>query len=90
MPLTDRAKNVLLALQLKGIGERPLFFVTHSMGGLLVKQLLHTANDSTNPRWRAILILDSGRLLHCNPTHRLRPREMGVLLQDISRHKRLR
>ena len=55
MPLTDRAKNVLLVLEVKGIGERPLVFITHSMGGLLIKQLLRTANDSANPRWRSIL-----------------------------------
>jgi pimeloyl-ACP methyl ester carboxylesterase len=55
MPLTDRAKNVLLLFELAGLGKRPLVFITHSMGGLLVKQLLHTASDSTNPQWRAIL-----------------------------------
>src|SRR5262249_45106506 len=45
MPLVDRARNVLLTLDVNGIGHRPLVFITHSMGGLLVKQLLRTAND---------------------------------------------
>jgi hypothetical protein len=45
LPLTDRATNVLAALDAVGIGRRPLCFITHSMGGLLVKQLLRHALD---------------------------------------------
>jgi hypothetical protein len=45
MPLSDRAMNVLAALDAAGIGARPLCFLTHSMGGLLVKQLLRHAVD---------------------------------------------
>ena len=55
MPLTARAKNVLVHLKLEGIGTRPLVFVTHSMGGLLVKQLLRTANESPEAEFGAIL-----------------------------------
>ncbi|MBB5857860.1 AAA family ATPase [Amycolatopsis umgeniensis] len=45
MPLQDRAVNLMTALQNHGIGERPLCFVTHSMGGLLAKEMLLYAAD---------------------------------------------
>ena len=46
MPLLDRAESVLLKFDVEGIGKKPVVFITHSMGGLLVKQLLRSANES--------------------------------------------
>ena len=46
MTLYERAENVLEALAVHGMGARPLSFVTHSLGGLLAKQILRTSNES--------------------------------------------
>ena len=46
MPLQDRAVNVLERLLAEPkLAEAPLVFICHSLGGLLIKQLLREAND---------------------------------------------
>ena len=46
MPLQDRAVNVLERLLAETkLAEAPLVFICHSLGGLLIKQLLREAND---------------------------------------------
>ena len=45
MPILDRATNFAAFLASEGLGSRPLFFVTHSLGGLVVKQMLRSRFD---------------------------------------------
>lgn len=67
MPLVDRATNVLALLDSRGIGERPLIFITHSLGGLLVKQMLRHAQDFGEPRWKAIVEQTRGIIFLSTP-----------------------
>jgi anti-sigma regulatory factor (Ser/Thr protein kinase) len=48
MPLPDRALQVLDLMVQKGFGQRPLFFICHSLGGLLAKQILRKASEATD------------------------------------------
>jgi pimeloyl-ACP methyl ester carboxylesterase len=65
MPLSDRATNSLDLLDSYEIGDRPIIFITHSMGGLLVKQMLRSARDFG--RWSAIASQTKGIVFLSTP-----------------------
>ena len=60
MPLADRGNQVLDLLNNEGLGERPLAFITHSMGGIVVKQILRNADDLGVKRFAPILAQTRG------------------------------
>ena len=61
MALYERAKATLEYLASFDFGNRPIGFVTHSLGGLLAKQIIRTGSESSNKRWRRIA--ESARLV---------------------------
>ncbi|MFN9646172.1 MAG: hypothetical protein ACK6BG_13890 [Cyanobacteriota bacterium] len=70
MPLPRRTVNVLERLTQEGIGERPVCFITHSLGGLLVKSVLRQAADSIHtPRWQRVGKQCRGVMFLATPHH---------------------
>ena len=54
MDMFERAGNVLEHLAGNGIGERPIAFVTHSLGGILTKMILRKSCEAEDEHWRRV------------------------------------
>lgn len=59
--LFERATSAMDLFASKGFGERPLIFVGHSLGGLLIKNILRKSREASDQRLNAIA--DSTRLV---------------------------
>jgi hypothetical protein len=67
MPLVDRANNILSLLVSNGIGARPIAFVCHSFGGLIVKQMLRNAFELGDADWKKLAENTKGVLFLSTP-----------------------
>jgi hypothetical protein len=67
MPLADRATNALATLETQGLGNKPIVFICHSLGGLLVKQMLRHALDYGVPAWSSIVQQTQGIVFLSTP-----------------------
>lgn len=67
MALPDRALQVLDRMVQCGLGERPILFVCHSLGGLLAKQILRNSFDATDARKRQVFTQTSALLFLATP-----------------------
>uniref|UniRef100_A0A8C4D9L1 Protein SERAC1 n=1 Tax=Dicentrarchus labrax TaxID=13489 RepID=A0A8C4D9L1_DICLA len=65
--LAYRSQELLKKLKLAGVGERPVVWVAHSMGGLLVKKMLLDA--SQDPDMHGLLKNTKGIMFYSVPHH---------------------
>lgn len=54
MNLHERAENLTEHLASSGIGKRPLAMITHSLGGILAKEVIKVCNESGDADWHNI------------------------------------
>ena len=54
MPLSDRAGNILTRFEADDLGKRPLILICHSLGGLVAKQMLRSAEGHGEAAWQRI------------------------------------
>lgn len=54
MDMFERADNILEQFAGKGIGQRPVVFITHSLGGILTKMILRASADADDEDWEAV------------------------------------
>lgn len=91
MPLKSQGLNTLSELVSKGFGKRPIVFIAHSVGGLVVKHLLQSAfkEKDNNAQWASILDQTKGVVFLSTPHFGVRlpwiARVIPFLLQPIAR-----
>jgi protein SERAC1 len=65
--LKDRSEQLVSNLLLCEIGNKPIIWITHSMGGLLVKQILADIKQSIDPNKKKILEQTKGVVFYSVP-----------------------
>ena len=69
MLIEKRARNIGIQLTNRGLGNRPVVFVTHGMGGLIVKSLI-VANAVLNEEPQSKLVNRIHGVVFCGTPHR--------------------
>jgi hypothetical protein len=67
MPISDRAMQTLALLESNQLLRSPAFFITHSLGGLVVKEMIRIADTYHNEAWRSLARQTSGIVFLATP-----------------------
>jgi hypothetical protein len=69
MPIEDRALSILDYMRSSriDIGSRPVIFVTHSLGGLIAKEVIVDSAYMNNPEWESVVENTSGVVFLATP-----------------------
>ncbi|CAH7310243.1 Serac1 [Phodopus roborovskii] len=76
-----RSNELLSKLRAAGVGDRPVIWISHSMGGLLVKKMLLEA--SRKPELSAIINNTRGMIFYSVPHHGSRLAEYSVNIRYL-------
>jgi len=82
MPIADRSKNLLQELTNHKLGDRPIIFVAHSMGGLIVKHMLRDASTLQNDAWHDVIDQTRGVVFIATPNN---GSDLGHFANKLSR-----
>eukprot|EP00026_Physarum_polycephalum_P005103 Phypoly_transcript_05131.p1 GENE.Phypoly_transcript_05131~~Phypoly_transcript_05131.p1 ORF type:complete len:332 (-),score=51.60 Phypoly_transcript_05131:94-1089(-) len=86
MPIEQRCTNFLESLYAEEVGTHtPVVFITHSMGGLLVKLALCEASRSHNSRYEQVLKNTKGVVFFATPHRGSNLAAWGSLLMKVFR-----
>jgi hypothetical protein len=80
LSIVEHADNVLELLVTKGLGARPLVFVAHSLGGLLVKNLLRASREAPDGKARRVAAATRGVAFFATPNSGTVLASVGVRL----------
>lgn len=69
MAIQDRARNLVLKLLNRSLGRRPLIFITHSLGGLEVKEIIVRSQTRGSADWKRLVASIRG-IVFCGTPHR--------------------
>ena len=78
--LGEQATQTLRELANRSIGRRPVIFVAHSVGGLLIKHVLRLATESRDPQWQRIVEQTRGVVFLSTPHFGFRKSRLTSLL----------
>lgn len=65
--LEERSEDMLKKLQQAGVGKRPVIFVGHSMGGLIIKKMLAKAQESDSDCLKDLATNTKGVVFYSTP-----------------------
>ena len=81
--LDERAEDMLSGLLKAGVGSRPVIFVGHSMGGLIIKKMLLLAQSSSEEDHSAFVKNTKGVVFYSTPHEGSQIAKMNSVLKYI-------
>jgi len=81
--LAERSEDMLKKLQDAGVGNRPVIFVGHSMGGLIIKKMLTEAKESEDESMKKLAENTKGVVFYSTPHEGSKIADMGMMIRHF-------